>query len=132
MTDAAQTVRELTTFYDGYIGAVNREDWQTMLSFFAYPWTYETNGRPPKIIESASAYGELTKATTSRMKDRGWKRSTVTNTQYYPLALETALITVDVARHRADDSIVEKLKGQYTLRRDNGTWKIVAIFDKFV
>ena len=61
------------------------------------------------------------------LKERGWVRSDIDQLKAWALAEDLAMILADVTRHKADGSILERVRACYTVRRDAKGWKIVTL-----
>ena len=129
MTSSTSAADEMRKLYDLYMDAVDRRDWEAYRELFAYPWVWESMPRGAMVIDDHASYMRMIQEGQENLKDKGWVRSQIDNIRAYPTALDAGLITVDVTRHRADGSVVERKRGLYMLRRIDGRWKIVIVVD---
>ena len=61
------------------------------------------------------------------LKERGWVRSEMDRLKIWPMADNLGMIVSDVTRYKTDNSVLEKLRASYMVRRDGNAWKIVTI-----
>jgi hypothetical protein len=119
--------RELDTFYRQYIEVFNRADLDRIADSFAYPYGTISGERGLAPVasrdENRAAFGRLMPA----LKQRGWARTGIDRIKAWALGEELGMILTDVTRYGADDSVLEKLRACYMVRRDGGSWKIVTI-----
>ncbi len=54
-------------------------------------------------------------------------RSGIDSIKAWALADNFGMILSDVTRYKADNSVLEKIRAMYMVRRDGGQWKIMTI-----
>ena len=127
MPSASEIVSELEIFYKGYIDAFNREDIDMYTQTFAFPYAFVTGEKGLAICQDESAHQRFYTNISINLKERGWARSGIDQLKVWPYAENLALIMADATRYRADNSVIEKVRATYTVRRDVKNWKIVAL-----
>jgi hypothetical protein len=61
------------------------------------------------------------------LKERGRIRSELDQLRIWRLAEDLAMLLGYVTRYKADGSVLERVRGWYTVRRDAKNWKIVTL-----
>src|SRR5271166_4160141 len=121
-----EIVRELETFYRHYIDVFNRED-ERYFDCLAPSYGMVSGERGL----SATANDEKHRAGFRRMmtalKERGWVRSGIDRIMAWAFGDNLGMIISDVTRYKTDQSVLEKLRACYMVRRDDDSWKIVTI-----
>jgi ketosteroid isomerase-like protein len=127
MITTEEISRELEAFYQSYIAAFNREDIDAFTESFAYPyaWISGRHGLSQCATEGdhQRSFGKI----MADLKERGWVRSNIDQLKVWALAEDLAMILADVTRHKADGSVLERVRACYTVRRDAKGWKIVTL-----
>jgi ketosteroid isomerase-like protein len=127
MITTEEIARELGAFYQSYIAAFNREDIDAFTESCGYPyaWISGRHGLSQCATEGdhQRSFGEI----MADLKERGWVRSNVDQLKVWALAEDLAMILADVTRHKADGSVLERVRACYTVRRDAKGWKIVTL-----
>jgi ketosteroid isomerase-like protein len=127
MITAEQVSQELEAFYKSYIAAFNREDIDAFTESFAYPYAWVTGPRGLSQCATESDHQRSFGKIMSDLKERGWARSGIDQLKAWGLAEDLAMILADVTRYKHDDSILERVRACYTVRRDVKSWKIVVL-----
>ena len=127
MASASEIVNELETFYKGYIDAFNREDIDMYTQTFAFPYAFIVGDKGLALCHDETGHQRFYTNISINLKERGWARSGVDQVKAWPYAENLAMILADVTRYRADNSVIEKVRATYTVRRDGKNWKIVAL-----
>jgi ketosteroid isomerase-like protein len=127
MITTEEISRELEAFYQSYIAAFNREDIDAFTESFAYPyaWISGRHGLSQCATEGdhQRSFGKI----MADLKERGWVRSNIDQLKVWALAEDLAMILADVTRHKADGSVLERVRACYTVQRDAKGWKIVTL-----
>jgi ketosteroid isomerase-like protein len=127
MITTEEIAKELEAFYQSYIAAFNREDIDAFTESFAYPyaWISGRHGLSQCATEGdhQRSFGKI----MADLKERGWARSSVERFKTWALAEDLAMILADATRYKADDSVLERVRACYTVRRDGNGWKIVTL-----
>ncbi|MGH8336052.1 MAG: DUF6841 family protein [Gammaproteobacteria bacterium] len=127
MPSASEIVTELETFYKGYIDAFNREDIDMYTQTFAFPYAFIIGEKGLALCHDETGHQRFYTNISINLKERGWARSGIDQVKAWPYAENLAMILADVTRYRADNSVIEKVRATYTVRRDGKNWKIVAL-----
>jgi hypothetical protein len=127
MPSANEIVNDLQTFYKGYIDAFNREDIDMYTQTFAFPYAFIVGDKGLALCKDETAHQRFYTNISIGLKERGWARSGIDQVKAWPYAENLAMILADVTRYRADNSVIEKVRATYTVRRDGKNWKIVAL-----
>ena len=127
MATPEEISRELETFYKGYIDAFNREDLDHFLACFGLPYAWVTGERGLSITGSESDHQSGFSRIMIDVKSRGWARSAIDQLKTWALADNLGMIMADYTRYKADNAVLETGRACYTVRRDAGAWKIIAL-----
>jgi ketosteroid isomerase-like protein len=127
MITTEEISKELEAFYQSYIAAFNREDIDAFTESFAYPyaWISGRHGLNQCATEGdhQRSFGKI----MADLKERRWVRSSVDQLKTWALAEDLGMILADVTRHKADGSVLERVRACYTVQRDAKGWKIVTL-----
>ena len=126
MPTAEEIARELESFYRHYIDVFNREDGR-FFDCFAHPYAMVSGARGLATVANDDANRKSFGATMTALKKRGWVRSGIDSVKSWALADNFGMILSDVTRYKSDNSVLEKIRACYMLRRDGGAWKIMTI-----
>ncbi|MBV8453533.1 MAG: nuclear transport factor 2 family protein [Deltaproteobacteria bacterium] len=127
MTTNEQISIELEAFYKSYIAAFNREDIDAFSESFAYPYAWITGRHGLSQFATEGDHQRSFSKIMADLKERGWARSDIDQLKGWALAEDLAMILADVTRHKADGSILERVRACYTVRRETKGWKIVTL-----
>jgi ketosteroid isomerase-like protein len=127
MPTAADVAQELEAFYKGYIDAFNREDLDHFLACFAIPYAWVTGERGLLVTTTEADHQKGFSRIMLDIKQRGWARSGIDRLKTWALAENLGMILADYKRYKADGSILEQGRACYTARRQDQSWKIVAL-----
>jgi hypothetical protein len=127
MITTEEISKELEAFYQSYIAAFNREDIDAFTESFAYPyaWISGRHGLNQCATEGdhQRSFGKI----MADLKERRWVRSSVDQLKTWALAEDLGMILADVTRHKADGSVLERVRACYTVQRDAKGWKILTL-----
>ena len=127
MSTSEDIIRELEIFYRAYIEVFNRQDADGFVECFANPYAVISGQRGLVSIANDDENRKSYLRTMTALKQRGWARSGIDSIKAWPLASNLAMIVSDVTRHRTDNSVLEKVRACYMLRREGDGWKIVTL-----
>lgn len=126
MPTSDEIARELESFYRHYINVFNRED-DRFFECFAHPYAAVSGERGLAAVANDDDNRKNFHRTMTTLKERGWVRSGIDSIKAWALADNFGMILSDVTRYTADNSVLEKIRACYMVRRDGGSWKIVTI-----
>lgn len=126
MPTSDEIARELESFYRHYIDVFNRED-DRFFECFAHPYAAVSGERGLAAVANDDDNRKNFHRTMTTLKERGWVRSGIDSIKAWALADNFGMILSDVTRYTADNSVLEKIRACYMVRRDGGSWKIVTI-----
>ena len=126
MATSEEIARELEGFYRHYIEVFNAED-DRFYDCFAVPYGTVSGERGLTTVANDADHRNGFRRTMKMLKERGWVRSDIDRIKAWALADNLAMIVSDVTRRKTDNSILEKVRACYLLRRDSNSWKIVTI-----
>jgi len=126
MPTSDEIVRELESFYRHYIDVFNREE-GSFFAYFANPYAMLSSERGLTTVANDENHRAGARRTMAQLRERGWVRSGIDSIHAWALGENLGMIVSDVTRYKADDSILEKIRACYTLRRDGEAWKIITL-----
>lgn len=127
MGDVATLTNEVESFYRAFIEGFNREDTDLYLRSFCYPNGMLSGERGLTINAKESDQQRFYQEVMSSIQSRGWDHTEVTQVQAWPIAANLAFLLADISRYKKDNSVLESGRYYYTVRKDNGVWKILTL-----
>jgi hypothetical protein len=127
MPTAVEIEQELERFYRGYIDAFNREDLDHFLNCFAIPYGWVSGERGLSVVANEGDHQKSFSRIMLDIKQRGWARSAIDRLKTWAMADDLGMILADYTRYKADQSVLERGRALYTVRREAQSWKIVSL-----
>ncbi|MGE0680527.1 MAG: hypothetical protein AB7P69_06415 [Candidatus Binatia bacterium] len=127
MLDANTIIQEVETFYRNFIDGFNREDTDMYLRSFSYPNGMLSGEHGMVVNAKETEQQRFYQEVTSDIQSRGWDHTGVDKLQVFPLTEATALLVADITRYKKDNSTLESGRYCYTVRKENGSWKILTL-----
>jgi len=127
MSDVNTIVREVEAFYRAFIDGFNREDTDMYLRLFCYPNALLSGEQGMTINAKESFQQRFYQELMASIQGLGWERTGVDRLQAWPLADNLAMLVADIVRYKKDDSVLERGRYCYTLRKDGNVWKILTL-----
>jgi hypothetical protein len=121
--------QELEAFYRQYIAAFNREELTGLAELFSYPWGSIGGRRGMVVIKDEAEFMRTMGKSKAALRGRGWARTGIDATHPSPTADDMGLLIADFTRYREDGTVLERGRACYTLRRDDGGWKIITLME---
>lgn len=129
MADADQLAAEMHAFYPLYIDSFNGDDAEAYAANFSFPCVL-LGGKPPVIVvNDAAAWVKMMTGTKQIMRSKGWARTGIEKTYAWPTAPDMGLLMADFLRYRSDGSVLMRGRACYTLRREDGHLRIIAMME---
>jgi hypothetical protein len=128
MATSEEICKEVEEFYKGsYAAAFSREDVVAISKSFGCPCAWISGQQGLGQVATETEVQRMLGNFLTDLKERGWVRSQLDQLKIWPLAEDLAMLLGDVTRYKADGSVLERVRGWYTVRRDAQNWKIVTI-----
>ena len=127
MPDADDIVQEVKNFYQNFLDGFNQGDTGLYLRSFCYPNTILSPEQGLIINAQVADQQGFYHSVRDDISARGWDHTGVAHMQAWPLAEEMALFVADLARYKKDGSVIEQGRYCYTLRKEDGNWKILTL-----
>jgi hypothetical protein len=128
MATSEEICKEVEAFYKGsYAAAFSSEDVAAISKSFGCPCAWISGQQGLGQLATESDIQRMLGNFLTDLKERGWVRSELDQLKIWPLAEDLAMLLGDVTRYKADGSVLERVRGWYTVRRDTKNWKIVTI-----
>lgn len=130
MPDAAETTRDLESFYRRYIEVFNRQDTEQLIRCFSHPYAAVSGSRGFVPAANIDEHRKTFLRAMAALKNRGWARSEIDSLNAWPLSDHLGMIISDVTRYKTDGRMLEMLRACYTLCRDDASsWRIVTLVE---
>ena len=62
------------------------------------------------------------------LDDQGWGRTEIDDVGIWPLSNTLAQLVANVTRYTSDGSLLQRVRANYTLRRRDGSWKVILTY----
>jgi len=125
--EAKPLMAEIQSFYNGYIAGFNAEDQAAFVRCYAHPHAFLLGDQGMIVTATEADHERAYQRIMADLHKREWGRSVTDKLQTWPFTQTTALIVADVTRYKKDQSVLEKLRASYVLRKDTGAWKFLAV-----
>jgi hypothetical protein len=120
---------EMHAFYTRYIEAFNGEDHAAYAANFSFPCVLLGGKEAVTVVKDADTWIKMMASTKEIMRSKGWARTAIEKTYAWPTAADMGLLMADFLRHRSDGSVLMRGRACYTLRREGGRLKIIAMME---
>ena len=122
-----EIARELESFYRYYIDVFNRED-DRFFDCFAPVYQIVGGERGLTTVTNDANYrNEFRTNIMKAFKERGWVRSEIDRVKAWAMAENLGMIISDVTRYKADNSVMDKLRACYMVRRAGNSWQYLTV-----
>jgi hypothetical protein len=129
MADADQLTAEMHAFYPRYIDSFNGEDAEAYVANFSFPCVLLGGKQAVIVVNDAATWVKMMASTKQIMRSKGWARTGIEKTYAWPTAPDMGLLMSDFLRYRSDGSVLMRGRACYTLRREDGRLKIIAMME---
>jgi hypothetical protein len=129
MPSAEQLAAEMHAFYPRYIDSFNGDDQAAYAANFSFPCVLLGGKEPVVVVKDAATWLTMMANTKEIMRSKGWARTGIEKTYAWPTAPDMGLLMSDFLRHRSDGSVLMRGRACYTLRREDGRLKIIAMME---
>jgi hypothetical protein len=123
MTRSDEIARELERFYCHYAEVFNREDDGFLVYYAPIFHIVSSDGGLISVTNDALFWTDYMKA----LKQRGWVRSDVDRIKAWALADDLGMIIPDITRRKADNSVLDQMRGIYMTRRAGHSWQFIML-----
>lgn len=129
MANADQVAAEMHAFYPRYIDSFNGDDPAAYAANFSFPCVLLGGKQAVTIVNDAATWLKMMASTKEIMRSKGWARTGIENTYAWPYSADSGLLMSDFLRYRDDGSVLMRGRACYTLRREDGRLKIIAMME---
>ncbi|SRR5260370_15491857 len=129
MANADQLAAEMYAFYPRYIDSFNGDDQAAYVANFSFPCVLLGGKQAVTVVNDAATWVTMMASTKALMRGKGWARTGIEKTYAWPTAPDMGLLMSDFLRYRSDGSVLMRGRACYTLRRDGGGLKIIAMME---
>jgi hypothetical protein len=122
-------VGEVEAAYRHYVEVFNGRDAKQVAELYERPHAQvigESGGL--SIVNDDADQQKWYEFVMAYLDDQEWGRTEIDEMWIWPLSHALAQLVSTVTRYRRDGSVLEQLRANYTLRRRDGTWKVVLSY----
>jgi ketosteroid isomerase-like protein len=128
MADHGAIVSEVEAAYRHYIEAFNSRDPKEIARLYDRPHAQVAGETGMSIINDDADQQAWYEFVMAYLDDQGWDHNEVEEMWVWPLSATLAQLVATSTRYRKDGSVLQRVRANYTLRRRDGTWKVVLSF----
>lgn len=128
MADHGAIVSEVEGAYRHYVEAFNGRDAREIAELYDRPHAQVIGETGLSIVNDDADQQQWYEFVMAYLDDQGWGRTEIDEVWIWPLSHTLAQLVANVTRYRRDGSVLQRLRANYTLRRRDGTWKVVLTF----
>jgi ketosteroid isomerase-like protein len=128
MADRDRIVAEVEAAYRRYIEAFNGRDATEIAQLYDRPHAQVRGETGLSIVDDDEDQQQWYEFVMAYLDDRGWDRNEIDEMWVWPLSETLAQLVATSTRYRRDGSVLQQIRANYTLRRRDGTWKVVLSY----
>ena len=125
MTDISSIVVEVESAYRHYVEVFNRRDPSEIALLYDRPHAQVIGGMGLSVVHDDAGQQDWYEFVMAYLDDQQWGRTEVNEMWVWPLSPTIAHLVADVTRYRADGSLLQQVRANYTLHRRDDTWKVI-------
>jgi hypothetical protein len=126
--DHGAVLDEVEAAYRHYVEVFNRRDPREIAELYHRPHAHVIGEIGLSIVAVDADQEQWYEFVMAYLDDQGWDRTKIDKLWIWPLSAALAQLVADVTRYRADGSVLEHVRANYTLCRRDGVWKVVLSF----
>jgi hypothetical protein len=119
---------EVEAAYRHYVEVFNGRDPQEIADLYHRPHALLIREIGLSVVTDDADQEQWYEFAMSALDDQGWDRTEIEKVWIWPLSPTLAQLVADVTRYRADGSVLNYARANYTLCRRDGVWKVVLTF----
>lgn len=125
--------REAEVFWrERYAAAFIDKDPEYYAGAFSLPCIIRAENLDRTVCRTREELTQYCSSMLERAKATTWETSVIDTFEVRILDPQVATITVEASRFDAGGALLSRLYGSYTMNREQGEWKMVAIFGGFM
>jgi hypothetical protein len=128
MPDHGAILDEVEAAYRHYVEVFNRRDPQEIAELYHRPHAQVIGDVGLSIVTGDVEQEQWYELVMAYLDDQGWDRTEIDKMWVWPLSPTLAQLVADVTRYKADGSVLNHVRANYTLCRRQGVWKMVLSF----
>ena len=125
MADQGAIVSEVEAAYRHYVEVFNGRDANEIAELYDRPHAQLTGEGGLSMVNDDGDQQGWYEFVMTYLDDQGWARTEINELWIWPLSPTLAQLVAKVTRYKRDGSFLQQLRANYTLRRRDGTWKVV-------
>lgn len=126
--DQAAVVREVEAAYRHYVEVFNGRDPDEIAALYHRPHAQVIGDIGLSIVTNDADQQEWFDFVMAYLDDQGWSRTEIDDLWIWPLTESVAQLVSYITRYRADGSVLNRVRANYTFCRRDGSWKVVLSF----
>lgn len=119
---------EVDAAYRHYVEVFNRRDPQEIAELYHRPHAQVIGEIGLSIVTDDADQEQWYELVMAYLDDQGWDRTEIDKIWIWPLSPALAQLVADITRIKADGSVLQHVRANYTLCRREGVWKVVLSF----
>ena len=128
MPDHGAILDEVEAAYRHYVETFNGRDPQEISDLYHRPHAQVIGGIGLSVVTDDADQEQWYEFVMAALGDQGWDRTEIEKVWIWPLSPTLAQLVADVTRYKADGSVLNQARANYTLCRRDGAWKVVLTF----
>jgi len=93
---------------------------------FAYPNAFIASAWGMMVSATGADFERAHLGVMADFKERGWKVTKIDRLEIFPIGTRLAMLVADVTRYKTDDTVLERGRFSYTIRKNDDGWKILT------
>jgi hypothetical protein len=126
--DHVAILAEVETAYRHYVEVFNRRDPNEIAALYHRPHAQVIGDIGLSVVTDDTEQQQWYELVMAYLDDQGWGRTEIDELWIWPLSPSVAQLVSYVTRYRADGSVLQRARANYTLCRRDGSWKVVLSF----
>lgn len=121
-------VGEVEAAYRHYVEVFNGRNADQIAELYDRPHAQVIGESGLSIVADEADQQNWYEFVMAYLDDQGWDRTEIDQMWIWPLSPTLAQLVSGVTRYRTDGSVLQQVRANYTLRRRDGSWKVVLSF----
>lgn len=126
--DQDAIVSEVEAAYRNYVEKFNGRDPTEIAALYHRPHAQVTGDIGLSLVTDDAEQQELYEFVMAALDDLGWSRTEIDDLWIWPVSDSVAQVVSHITRYRADGSVLNHARANYTLSRRDGSWRVVLTF----
>ena len=128
MPDHAAILDEVEAAYRRYVEVFDGRDPKEIADLYHRPHAQVIGDVGLSVVADDAEQQQWYEFVMAVLDDQGWDHTEIDNIWVWPLSPALAQLVAEITRYRADGSVLNHARANYTLCRREGVWKVVLSF----